>query len=87
MLSVSLTDYMLKSFQHFDTFIDELRWEETDSLKCNKLTELKLDEDEWNRVTNFIYLLSVCISFEVFDCSFNFDGQHADNAQQSFSSE
>ena len=47
-----------------------------DSSKHNKLAELKLDEDEWNWVTNFIDLLSVRISFEVCDCSFNFVTAH-----------
>ncbi|KAF8816169.1 hypothetical protein BYT27DRAFT_7077698 [Phlegmacium glaucopus] len=30
-----------------DTFIDELRWEETDSSKRDKIRALKLDDDEW----------------------------------------
>jgi hypothetical protein len=40
-------------------FIDELRWEEEGS-KRDKIRELKLDNDEWERVSIFLGLLSVC---------------------------
>ncbi|KAG6867415.1 hypothetical protein C0993_003076, partial [Termitomyces sp. T159_Od127] len=46
---------------HVDTFVEELRWEETDTLKRDKIRELKLTNEEWT--------------------------QHADKAQQSFSSD
>ena len=42
-----------------DTFIDELRWEEQDSAKCDKIRELKLTSEEWARVTTFLGLLAV----------------------------
>ena len=47
--------------QCVDTFIDELRWEEQDSVKRDKIRELKLSSDEWSRVNTFLGLLSVCI--------------------------
>jgi hypothetical protein len=46
--------------QHIDTLIDELRWEETDSSKRDKIRALKLDEDEWQNVGTFLSLLAVC---------------------------
>jgi len=47
-------------FQSIDVFIDELRWDETDSSKRDKIRALKLDNDEWQRVNIFLGLLSVC---------------------------
>jgi hypothetical protein len=47
--------------QHIDTLIDELRWEETDSSKRDKIRALKLDSDEWQNVGTFLSLLAVCI--------------------------
>ena len=49
--------------QHIDNFVDELRWEETDSAKCDKICELKLSQDEWERVATFLGLLSVSLSY------------------------
>lgn len=46
--------------QCIDTFIDELRWEEQDSTKHDKIRELKLMREEWERVDTFLGLLSVC---------------------------
>lgn len=43
-------------------FVDELRWEETEGTKRDKIRALKLDNDEWERVRLFLGLLSVCIS-------------------------
>ena len=71
--------------QHIDTFISELRWEETDISKCNKIHALKLDRDEWANVTVFLSLLAVRIKAEkLFHLTVQ---QHADNAQQAFSLE
>jgi hypothetical protein len=50
--------------QCIDEFVDELRWEESDSAKRNKIGELKLNPEEWERVATFLSLLSV----RVFDC-------------------
>ena len=49
--------------QCIDAFVDELRWEEQDLAKCDKLRELKLTGDEWARVTLFLGLLSVRVHF------------------------
>jgi hypothetical protein len=48
--------------QSVDTFVDELRWEETDAVKRDKIRPLKLDGDEWQCVNMFCGLLAVCIS-------------------------
>ncbi|KAG6893873.1 hypothetical protein C0993_012781, partial [Termitomyces sp. T159_Od127] len=47
-----------KNKKHVNTFIDELRWEETDSSKRDKIRLLKLDEKEWTQVNSFMDLLS-----------------------------
>jgi hypothetical protein len=52
-------------FQSVDIFVDELRWEETDSSKREKLRSLKLDNDEWQRVNMFLGLLSVRLPYLV----------------------
>ena len=72
--------------QHIDTFIGELRWEETDTSKRDKIHALKLDRNEWANVTTFLSLLAVCIkaAYLIFHLTVQ---QHADNAQQAFSSE
>ena len=54
-----ITTYFYIS-QCVDAFIDELRWEEQDLAKCDKLRELKLSSEEWARVNIFLGLLSVC---------------------------
>lgn len=72
--------------QFVDTFIDELRWEETDGAKRDKIRALKLDNDEWQRINTFLGLLAVRILYTfngyIWQCY-----QHADNAQQAFSSD
>ncbi|KAI0273134.1 hypothetical protein BGY98DRAFT_936386 [Russula aff. rugulosa BPL654] len=40
-----------------DAFVDELRWKEQDSAKCDKICELKLTKDEWSHVNTFLRLL------------------------------
>ena len=45
--------------QSVDVFVDELRWEETDGSKRDKIRVLKLDNDTWGRVNIFLGLLSV----------------------------
>jgi hypothetical protein len=49
--------------QSVDIFVDELRWEETDLSKRDKIRALKLDDDEWQRVNMFLGLLSVCLLY------------------------
>ena len=71
--------------QHIDTFINELRWEETDTSKRDKIHALKMDRNEWANVTIFLSLLAVCI--KAVNLSHLTVQQHADNAQQAFSSE
>jgi hypothetical protein len=34
--------------QSVDVFVDELRWEEPDSSKRDKIRELKLTKEEWD---------------------------------------
>jgi hypothetical protein len=46
--------------QCVDNFVDELRWEEPDATKREKIGELKLNSEEWGRVATFLSLLSVC---------------------------
>jgi hypothetical protein len=45
--------------QSVDAFVDELRWEEQDSSKRDKIRGLKLKKEEWVRVEIFLGLLSV----------------------------
>jgi len=45
--------------QCVDAFVDELRWEEHDSAKRDKIRELKLTSEEWARADVFLCLLSV----------------------------
>ena len=51
--------------QCVDTFVDELRWDEQDSAKHDKLHELKLTSEEWARVHIFLGLLGVCVCFRL----------------------
>ena len=51
--------YIYSSLQCIDAFIDELRWEEQDSAKRDKICELKLTSKEWVHVGTFLDLLSV----------------------------
>jgi hypothetical protein len=53
------TSIVLTILQCVDKFVDELRWEENDSSKCDKIRELKLNTEEWGRVGTFLDLLSV----------------------------
>ena len=48
--------------QSVDTFVDELRWEETDGARRDKIRGLKLNSDEWQRVNMFLGLLAVRLS-------------------------
>jgi hypothetical protein len=45
--------------QCVDAFVDELKWEETDLAKRDKIREQKLTSEEWERVHLFLGLLSV----------------------------
>ena len=49
--------------QCVDAFVDELRWEEQDSTKRDKIRELKLTSEEWMRVHTFLDLLTVCFVY------------------------
>jgi hypothetical protein len=60
-------------------------WDETDFTKCDKIRELKLSSEEWERVNMFLGLLSVCSQFIVASQCLTLS-KHANNAQQSFSS-
>ena len=46
--------------QCVDAFVDELRWEEQDSTKHDKIHELKFTSEEWTQVNTFLDLLTVC---------------------------
>lgn len=73
--------------QHVDTFISELRWEETDISKRDRIHALKLNKNEWANVSIFLSLLAVCIrAVNLFYLTVRLQ-QHADNAQQAFSSD
>lgn len=75
-------------WQCVDAFVDELRWEEPDSTKRDKIRELKLTSEEWTRVNTFLGLLTVCFVYSLIQFSSPDDTpQHADNAQQAFSSD
>jgi hypothetical protein len=40
--------------QCIDSFVEELRWEEVDSSRRDKIRELKLSAEEWQRVNVFL---------------------------------
>jgi hypothetical protein len=61
-ISVLITSFP----QCVDAFVDELRWEEHDSEKQDKIRELKLMSEEWVRVNIFLGLLSVCLPFYIY---------------------
>jgi len=73
--------------QFVDTFVDELRWEETDTSKRDKIRALKLDDNEWQRVNVFLGLLTVYTTYSHSLKHLTHYCQHADNAQQAFSSD
>jgi hypothetical protein len=52
---------LLRISQCVDTFVDELRWEEKDSAKRDKIRELRLTGEEWARISTFLGLLSVSL--------------------------
>jgi hypothetical protein len=49
--------------QCIDAFVDELRWEEQDSAKRDKIHKLKLTSEEWAHVNKFLGLLSIGLCF------------------------
>jgi hypothetical protein len=51
--------------QCIDSFVDELRWEEHDTAKRDKIRDMKLSGDEWERVNTFLGLLSVRLFFRI----------------------
>jgi hypothetical protein len=59
---VKFPPFVLILLQFVDTFVEELRWEETDAAKRDKIRELKLNDEEWKYADMFIGLLAVCIS-------------------------
>lgn len=64
---------------------------EGDLIKCKKIGELKLCDEEWDRVENFLSLLAVRrsnLSFSLLSVDIiTIYHQHADNAQQAFPSD
>jgi hypothetical protein len=56
-------------WQCVDAFVDELRWEEPDSTKRDKIRELKLTSEEWTRVNTFLGLLTVCFVYSLIQFS------------------
>lgn len=46
-----------------DVFVDELRWDEKDSAKRDKIRGLMLTDEEWSRVNAFLRLLGVRLLF------------------------
>lgn len=58
----SLDDRIMKS-QHVDAFVRAMALEENDPEKRQKLMELKLTSNEWERVELFLGLLAVCEHF------------------------
>ena len=52
---------LLILLQFVDTFVNELRWDEMDPAKHDKIRELKLNSKEWEHVDIFLGLLAVCI--------------------------
>ena len=50
---------LLIQFQHVDSFVLKLAEEEKDRIKRQKLMDLQLGKDEWERVTRFLNLLAV----------------------------
>ena len=54
--------YIYFSLQCIDEFVDELRWEEKETSKRDKIRELKLTTEEWVRVGTFLDLLCVCFT-------------------------
>ena len=84
---VIFLSFVLILLQFVDTFVDELRWEETEPAKRDKIRELKLNSEEWKHADMFLGLLAVCISpLSSFKYMKQFY-QHADKAQQAFSSD
>ena len=51
--------FLGKFLQCVDAFVDDLRWDEKDLSKREKIRELKLTNEEWVRVSTFLGLLSV----------------------------
>ena len=75
-----------KSHQFVDTFVYEIGREEKDLAKRQKIDDLRLSDREWEQIGLFNDLLAVrCTPYPTF--SFADIIQHADNAQQAFSSD
>jgi len=74
------------SFQDVDDFVFELSMRETNAEKRRKIGDLTLTDDEWDRVRLFCNLLQVCSTINFVLSLLIFISQHADDAQQAFSS-
>ena len=68
MFYVTLTGLISICWQCIDVFVDDLRWEEADTSKHDKIRELKLTRDEWARVSIFLGLLAVCGLYQWIQC-------------------
>ena len=64
---IAAVDVIHEALKHVDNFVEELRWEEADSIKRDKIRELKLTSGEWGRVALFLGLLGVCQDLSSFD--------------------
>lgn len=74
--------------QHVDQFVADMARTEKDRSKRQKLDDLQLSSDEWDRVKRCLDLLAVRLtSFFISAHMLNSPSQHADHAQQGFSSE
>jgi hypothetical protein len=66
----SLTYVMLDRAERLkgcvDRFVVDLSWEEADPQKSDKIRQLKLNKDEWERIHLFLSLLSVCSTYPIF---------------------
>jgi hypothetical protein len=54
-----LVSALFIQFQHVDSFVLKLAEEEKDRIKRQKLMDLQLGKDEWERVTKFLNVLAV----------------------------
>ena len=72
--------------QAIDEFVLELGLKESNSEKRRKLTSLALNEDEWARVRLFCHVLQVRTLSCALTLLMHGFIQHANNAQQAFSS-
>jgi hypothetical protein len=56
---MNISVILLSISQAVDIFVNELRWEESNGVKRDKLRALQLSNEEWGRVNTFLGLLAV----------------------------